>query len=487
MFGRLYGIVSVAVLSASVVCLDPAASQTASADELKVLPLTGGTMSSVDTRSGGLVNFVRGITLKAGPGHRSGPVQLGLWKAQGAGNGYRIELTPHHGIPGNGNVPGMNREDSRCVKDIDNRYRHATSRNAAATAITILNRQNEPAWRKYYRWQVRHHKVSRALRKDVARINDQCKRHSPFHASMRTEAVYLGQVGTGKVDVLAARGLSAPAWLHVRTEAIGSRILHAAHGLNSHGSAGFSYRLTDPADARATSTVTGPDATRADLLVTPDGNTRLLVNSYKSSAQASSKLRQKVLPRPAVKVHCGYDCNGKGSVHVKAKVPAKAGKPVKFTARNGGKNHNWYVRPGHKHGTTFRAADASQVKQSYCYVRRVGGKCVSKVHDYGHTTEVVAPAWPSWTEQSSGNTANGSAITISLFAATSTPRFDRAWIIVNGKTVQSLNLSKSTGMVAKTFHLKKGRIQIKFQAYRNSDFTGALLHEPKVFRDLTLN
>jgi hypothetical protein len=468
MFGALVATLAIVV--------NPAASQTATADELQVVPLTGQS-EALQRGSDGLVKFIRGITLKAGPGHRSGPVQLGLWRAQGFPNGYKFEFTAHHGVPTNGDVPNMSTEDSRCVKTIVYRYRGASRQAAAAAAITILNRQNEPSWRKYYHWQVKHHRVAKRLQKLVAKLGSQCKRHSPFHASMQTEPVYAGQVGSGTVKVLAAGGLSAPAWLHVRTESVGSRIVRSAHRLNGHGSAGFSYRLSNPEDARATSTVTGPDATRADLLVTPDGNTRLLVNTYKASAQASSKLRQKVLPKPTVSFKNPYASNGTGTVLVKAKVPAKAGQRVRFTARNGGKNHRWTVRPGHKGSAKFKAVDASQVALSYCYVKRAKGKCLSKVHEYGHTAEVVAPAWIDVDGQDHCCTSKGTTVELSLSVNPDTTRFYRAWVIVNGKTVQTLDLSKSAGSVPQTVHIKKGSVQVKFTAYKNNDRTGSLLTE----------
>lgn len=476
-----------AMVAALAVVVSPTASQTATADELKVVPLTGSEADTLQRGDGGLVRFLRGITLKAGPGHRSGPVKLGLWKASGAGNGYRIEFTPHHGIPGNGNVPDMNREDSRCVKDIVARYKTAPRLTAAATAYVILNRQNEAPWRKYRHWAIRHHKFSKKLQRRAERINRNCKHHSPFTAEMRTELVYFGQTGSGSTTVLAAHGLSAPSGLNVQTSGSGARIFDEARHTNGRGIARFNYRLSGVDGGSASATVTGPDATRADLLVTPDGNTRLLVNSYKTTTTTSSKLRQKVLEKPKVSFKNPYASDGTGTVRVKAKVPAKAGHRVRFTARNGGKNHRWTIRPGHKGSTKFKAADASQVRLSYCYVKRAKGKCISKVHEYGHTTEVVTPAWPTWTEQTSGNTPDGAKVTLSLFASPSTPRFDRAWIFVNGKAVQSVNLSKTTGSVAKTIRLKKGRIQVKFQAYRNSDFTGALLDEPKVIYDRTFN
>jgi hypothetical protein len=465
-----------ALLAATLLAVSPATSQTATADELNIVPLSStNTADTTLARSGGLVNFVRGITLHAAPGHRNGSVQLGLWHARDVGNGFKFEFMSHHGVPSNGNVPGMGREDSRCTKTVAYRYKSASRMTAAAAAIVILHRQNEASFRKYYRWQVRHHKVSKTLQARVKRINTTCKHHSPFHATMKTNDVYFGQVGAGTTSVIADHGLTAPAGLNVRTVGTGSSIFNAARQTNGRGHAGFSFRITSVDGGSAASTVTGPDATKADLLVTPDGRTRLLVNSYKTTTAANDRLQQKVLPKPTVNVACGYACNGKGHVKVKAKVPARAAMPVRFTARNAGVNHRWYVKPGRKRGTKFYATDASQVALSYCYVKHVNKPCASKTHDYAGTTEVVAPAWISYAESSHGLSAsNGTTVSLTLTAAASTARFDRVWVILNGKTVQTLDLSSAAGSAPQAINIKKGRLQVKFTAYRNSDHTGAL-------------
>lgn len=480
-----------ALLAATLLGVSPATSQTATADELNVIALpsaaaTTGVQSATQDRSGGLISFVRGSTLPAGPGHRSGPVKLGIWNARGYGHGFKIEFATHHGVPSNGNVPGMGTEDSRCTKTIDYRYKNAAKVTATAAQLVVLHRQNETPFRKWYRWAVHHHKVSKSVQARAKRINNACKHHSPFHASMETEPVYIGQVGSGTTSVVADHGLSAPAGLRVRTVGTGTRVINAASRINGHSRAGFSYRLIDFSGGSVQSTVSGPDATRADLLVTPDGSTRLLVNSYKAKASASSRVRQKVLTKPTMTTNNPYASTGTGTVKVKAKVPAHAGMPVRFTARNAGKNHRWYVKPGGKHGTKFHAADASKVTLSYCYVKHVHQGCASATHTYPGTPEVVAPAWINVDDQSHCCSSSGTTVKLPLTVNPSSKRFYRAWVIVNGKTVQALNLTSAVGSTPKTFTLRRGHIQVKVQAYRNSDYTGAL-STPQYPYDRTFN
>jgi hypothetical protein len=478
MLRNVFRIILGVLMTAALLGLYPSTSQSASADQLNVVPLQASSAAvgtaSLARSSDGLISFVRGVRLPAGPGHRSGPVRLGIWNAKGIGHGFQIEFTSHHGVPGNGNVPGMNQEDSRCTKDISARYKNASRATAAASAIVILNRQHQSPWPRYYRWASHHHKVSNSLKKRVRQINSACKHHSPFRASMQTESVYYGEVGSGITSVLADNGLTAPSGLDVRTVGTGSRIISADHHTNSRGKAGFRFRLTGFDAGSAESTVTGPDATRGDLVVTPDGKTRLLVNSYKTSAKANGKLRQKNIRRPTVTTSCGYACNGRGSVKVKAKVPARAGSPVRFTAHNDGKNHNWYVRPGHKKTAKFNADDASQVSLSYCYVNHVNKPCASKTHTYTRKTEVVAPAWINLDDTGHCCSSKGSSVKLSMSLRSDAKRFYRVWVIVNKHTVQTLDLSSSAPSAAQSVTIKRGRVQVRFTAYRNSDHSGNL-------------
>ena len=352
---------------------------------------------------------------------------VGTWQTAD-GLGFCIEFDKAHpdstGVKAvGGNVPGMTPDQSARVRYVTNKYGPTRSKtDGAAAAIYVWQVQDTARFDHFYARLVNQGLVSDAIRKRLAEITKEARRHGPYKLTMTMTAGYPGQSVRGRVTVRAQNGKVAPGLKVALTTNANGVVTRKSPATDGHGRVAFTARVTGTGALRVAATLVTPG--REIWVTQPTAGRQRLVLAGKQTATAkASATSERRIGAPTVSSVCDRDCNGAAPVVVRMRNPCGSMTLREFVYANRGRTPVAVVdvAPCTTARRSVTLPDNTLVTTAYCYLD-AAKRCVDSPKANAGRLRVECPPLVEYRFSGVCPCADAKTLTYQVRAPASSPR-----------------------------------------------------------------